>query len=52
MDYRALGLDELRGQWEAASKVAGPKFILTPGCSVPDDSTPEELSRLPRVLGA
>lgn len=52
VDYRALGLDELRGQWEAASKVAGPKFILTPGCSVPDDSTPEELSRLPRVLGA
>lgn len=52
VDYRALGMDELRGQWEAASKAAGPKFILTPGCSVPDDSTPEELSRLPRVLGA
>ena len=52
VDYRALGLNELRGQWEAASRVAGPKFILTPGCSVPDDSTPEELSRLPRVLGA
>lgn len=52
VDYRALGLDELRGQWEAASKSAGPKFILTPGCSVPDGSTPEELSRLPRMLGA
>ncbi len=52
VDYRALGLDELRGQWEAASKAAGPKFILTPGCSVPDGSTPEELSRLPRVVGA
>ena len=36
----------------AAAKAAGPKFILTPGCSVPNDSTPAELSRLPEALGA
>ncbi len=28
------------------------EFILMPGCSVPNDSTPEELARLPKVLGA
>jgi hypothetical protein len=39
-------------QWHAAQRAAGKKFILAPGCSVPDDSTDEELGRLPKVLGA
>ena len=52
VNYGALSLDELRAQWEAAAQAAGPKFILTPGCSVPDDSTPEELSRLAQLVGA
>ncbi len=52
VNYRKLTADEIRAQWKAAAAAAGPKYILTPGCSVPDDSAPEELSRLPQVLGA
>ncbi len=32
---------------QSARDVAGRKFILTPGCSVPNDSTEEELFQLP-----
>jgi uroporphyrinogen decarboxylase len=49
--YRMLTPAELHRQWQAASEAAGRRFILTPGCSVPNDSTPEELGRLPRLLG-
>jgi uroporphyrinogen decarboxylase len=49
--YRSLAPADLRRQWQAASQAAGRRFILTPGCSVPNDSTPEELGRLPRLLG-
>lgn len=52
VNYRKLAPGELRAQWKAASQAAGAKFILTPGCSVPNDSTPAELARLPQVLGA
>ncbi len=52
VNYRQLTAGELRRQWEAASKAAGRKYILTPGCSVPNDSAPEELARLPKLLGA
>jgi uroporphyrinogen-III decarboxylase len=52
VDYRKSSEDELRRQWKAAQVAAGSKFILTPGCSVPDDSSPAELARLPRVVGA
>jgi uroporphyrinogen-III decarboxylase len=52
VNYRKLSPDELRAQWKAASETAGKKFILTPGCSVPNDSTAAELSRLPQLLGA
>ena len=52
VDYKRLTVAEMKAQWEAAYKAAGPKFILTPGCSVPNDSTPAELSRLPEALGA
>jgi len=50
--YRQLTAAQIRAQWMAASRAAGPRFILTPGCSVPNDSTAAELSRLPRVLSA
>lgn len=52
VNFRKLPETELRQQWHAAQKAAGKKFILTPGCSVPDESTDEELERLPKVLGA
>jgi hypothetical protein len=50
--YKELSPAQIREQWLSASSAAGSKFILTPGCSVPNDSTDEELSRLPQVLGA
>jgi uroporphyrinogen-III decarboxylase len=52
VDYRKATEDDLRRQWKAAQAAAGSKFILTPGCSVPDDSSTAELARLPHVLGA
>ena len=51
VNYRKLAPEDLRRQWKSAAQAAGRKFILTPGCSVPNDSAPEELARLPEVLG-
>lgn len=51
-NFRTLTEAEMREQAGSAAREAGPKFITTPGCSVPDDTTEEELSRLPRALGA
>jgi uroporphyrinogen decarboxylase len=50
VNYRKLGEAELKQQAEAARKAAGPRFILAPGCSVPDDTPDEEMLRLTRVL--
>lgn len=50
--YRSLSADTLRSQYERARHEAGKRFILTPGCSVPNDSTDAELLRLPQILGA
>ena len=51
-NYRQLDTAELKKQWHAAQEGAGKRFILAPGCSVPNDSTDAELSRLPTLLGA
>jgi uroporphyrinogen-III decarboxylase len=51
-NYKDLSAAQIRDQWRSAGNAAGGKFILTPGCSVPNDSTDEELSRLPQVVGA
>ena len=50
--YRTLTEAQLRQQAESARKAAGKRFILCPGCSVPNDSTGEELMRLGKVAGA
>ncbi len=50
--FRQLSETDLRKQWESARAAAGKKFIVTPGCSVPNDSTDEELTRLVKVMGA
>ncbi len=50
--YRELAPGELKKQWIKAKGAAGKKFILAPGCSVPNDSSDEELSRLPKLFGA
>jgi len=51
-NYRQLQNPDLKRQWMTARKAAGAKFILAPGCSVPNDSTDEELLRLPKLFGA
>jgi uroporphyrinogen-III decarboxylase len=51
IDFRKLTAAEMQTQWSSARKEAGPKFIAAPGCSVPNDSTPEELARFPQSLG-
>lgn len=52
VNFRKLTEAEMKEQWHAAREGAGKKFILAPGCSVPDDSTDAELGRLPKVVGA
>jgi uroporphyrinogen decarboxylase len=52
VNYRTLSEAEIARQWHAAAEEAGKKYILSPGCSVPDQSTDEELARLARVVGA
>jgi uroporphyrinogen decarboxylase len=51
IDYRRLTTEEIRSQWKEAKLQAGPKYIAAPGCSIPDDSTSEELKRFPESLG-
>jgi uroporphyrinogen decarboxylase len=52
VNYKTLSPSEIKVQWRAAQAAAGNKFILTPGCSVPNDSTAQELLRLPETIGA
>jgi uroporphyrinogen decarboxylase len=52
LKYCDLTEDEIREQWRSAQNAAGKRFFLAPGCSVPDESTDEELSRMARALGA
>ena len=51
-NYRQLTNPDLKRQWLSARKGAGSKFILAPGCSVPNDSTDEELLRLPKLFAS
>ena len=52
VNYRKLDDSSLEQQLSTAKKAAGPMFILTPGCSVPNESTDQELLRLPNLLKA
>src|SRR5436190_1374432 len=36
VNYRKLSAGELRDQWKSAENAAGRRFILSPGCSVPN----------------
>ena len=51
-EFRSLSEAQMRSQWQVAQEGASAKFILAPGCSVPNDTTGEELMRLVSVLGA
>lgn len=46
IDYGSLTVPEIRRQWTLARREAGPKYIITPGCALPKDSTPAALARL------
>ena len=50
--YRHLSEADMKRQRDEAQQAAGRKFLLAPGCSVPNESTDEELLRLTRVAGA
>lgn len=50
--YRSRTVDGLRQDAAQARREAGAKLIFTPGCSVPNDSKPEELSRMKAAVGA
>ncbi len=52
VNYRKLTPEQLKQEEQSAMEAAGAKYILTPGCSVPNESTPEELQKLPKVIGA
>ena len=52
VNYGKLTPQEMAAQWHAAQAAAGAKFLLAPGCSVPDNSTAAELARLPDLVGA
>jgi uroporphyrinogen decarboxylase len=51
VDFDRLTREEIRKQWMSAREQAGNKYIITPGCSVPDASTDAELARMPRAVG-
>ena len=51
-NFRTLSADQLKSQWELAQEAADGKFILAPGCSVPDDTADAELQRLVGLLTA
>lgn len=52
LKFRTLTTEQLAGQWRAARAAVGPKHFVTPGCSIPDESTDEECLRLKAAVGA
>jgi uroporphyrinogen decarboxylase len=51
-NFRKLTEAELRAQWQAAAAEAGKRFVLAPGCSIPNDTEAAEIRRLLKVVGA
>ena len=48
--YVNVSVEALRVAAEKAVHDAGPKVIITPGCSVPNDSKPEQLMQLKKAM--
>jgi uroporphyrinogen-III decarboxylase len=44
--WSSLSSVQMRAQWRSAARAAGRRFILSPGCSVPDNSTEADLKKL------
>jgi uroporphyrinogen decarboxylase len=51
IDFRNLTTEQIRSEWTQARSQAGPKYIAAPGCSIPNNSTPDELSHFPKSFG-
>ena len=51
VNFRKLTRGDLMKQTKIAREAAGKRFILSPGCSVPNETTDQELLRLNRALG-
>jgi uroporphyrinogen decarboxylase len=49
-NFRTLTADQMKSQMKQARAEAGAKFILAPGCSVPNDTKDEEIRRLMKLL--
>ena len=52
VNFRKLSREQLTEQWKAARAAVGPKHIVAPGCSVPNESTDQECLRLREAVGA
>ncbi len=50
--YRALDAATLERQYKAARRGAGAKYVLTPGCSVPNDTPTAEVRHLRELFQA
>lgn len=50
--FRELTADQMKQQWREAQQGAGKRFILAPGCSIPNDTRDEEILRLVNIVGA
>ncbi len=50
--YRTLTEAGLKTQWQMAGDAAGRRFVLAPGCSVPNETTDEEMLRLTKAIKA
>ncbi|MBC7925450.1 MAG: hypothetical protein H7039_07315 [Bryobacteraceae bacterium] len=50
VNYRTLSVPEIRSQWKAAHTASGAKFLLSPGCSVPNETSPEDLRKLEQAV--
>ncbi len=52
IEFRKLTEEQMRSQSQAAAQSAGRKYILAPGCSVPDETPDDEMLRFVRAAGA
>lgn len=52
VNFRKLTPDQMREQIKSAQGASGRRFILAPGCSVPNDTADAEVLKLTRVMTA
>ena len=50
IDYETLTVPEIRREWTLARQQAGAKYIVTPGCALPKNSSRQALARLKQSL--